>query len=196
MQRSEITELHYLAAISNVSSILTHGILCHTGAQTISHIDLSMAAIQKRRASKQVPNGLRLHDYVNLYFNGRNKMMAACRPKHSLMCVLRIKTDALDVPGAIISDQNASSDYALFLPSPAGLKKLSYDEVFAQSWICPNDQIREWRLGSIVCAELLIPSSLDPNFIFGAYAPNEKALYALQQCAPTLPSTINSQIFL
>jgi ssDNA thymidine ADP-ribosyltransferase, DarT len=112
------------------------------------------------------------------------------------MCVLRIKADVLDLPGAIISDQNASSDYAMFLPSPSELKKLLYDEVFARSWIYPNDQIREWCLGSVVCAELLIPSRLDPGFIFGIYVAGNDGLQALKECAPTFPSTVNSDIFL
>ena len=44
-----------------------------------------------------------------------------------------------------------------FMASPAGLRKLDRDEVFVRSWKFPNDQIREWRLGSKVCAELLVP---------------------------------------
>ena len=32
-----------------------------------------MAVIQDRRAKKQVPGGLRLHDYANLYFNARKQ---------------------------------------------------------------------------------------------------------------------------
>ena len=196
MERSEVTDLHYLAPISNVPSILQRGIFCHTAAQRIQHADLSMAVIQTRRSAKRVPGGLPLHDYVNLYFNGRNKMMAACRPKHSSICVLRINSDVLDVPGAIIADQNAASTYAMFLPSPAGLKKLEHDEVFARSWICPDDQIREWRLGSAVCAELLIPSTVDSRFIFGAYVADNNGLRALQESAPTLSSVVNSDIFL
>jgi hypothetical protein len=84
---------------------------------------------------KECPGGLPLHDYGNLYFNGRNKMMAKKRPQHAEICVLRVAPNVLDLPGAIIADQNASSQYVLFLPSPAGLKKLLHSEVFARCWM-------------------------------------------------------------
>jgi hypothetical protein len=128
-----------------------------------------MQNIQDLRAKKKVPGGLALHDYANLYFNGRNKMMAAKRPQHAEICVLRVSIDVLDLPGAVIADQNASSNYVMFLKSPVGLRKLIYDEVFTRSWICPEDQIRQWRLGSAVCAEHLIPDRVEPSFIVGAY---------------------------
>jgi hypothetical protein len=139
----DVAELSYITPIKNLPSILRHGILSHNRAAKVIHADISMHAIQDRRAKKVVPGGLPLHDYVNLYFNPRNKMMAKRRPEHDRICVLRICRSALELPGAIIADQNASSDWALFLPSPVGLQKLHREEVFIRSWKFPNDQIRE-----------------------------------------------------
>jgi hypothetical protein len=121
----EIVELHYIAPMKNVPSILEHGILSHNRAAKLSHDDISMREIQDRRAKKHVPGGLELHDYANLYFNGRNKMMAKRRPEQDRLCVLRVAADALNLPGAVIADQNASSNYALFLPLPGWLAKAS-----------------------------------------------------------------------
>jgi hypothetical protein len=196
MERSQVAEFHFIAPIVNVGSILQHGIVSHNRAKHLPHRDISMQNIQDLRAKKKVPGGLALHDYANLYFNGRNKMMAAKRPQHAEICVLRVSIDVLDLPGAVIADQNASSNYVMFLKSPVGLKKLIYDEVFTRSWICPEDQIRQWRLGSAVCAELLIPDRVEPSFIVGAYVKDRVSLSKFQGLCPSLPCAINSDIFL
>jgi hypothetical protein len=192
----DIVELHYIAPIKNVRSILEHGILSHNRAAKLAHDDISMPAIQDRRAKKPVPGGLLLHDYVNLYFNARNKMMAKRRPEHDRICVLRISPEALNLPGAIVADQNASSNWALFLSSPAGLQKLHAEEVFVRSWKFPNDQIREWRLGSLVCAELLIPHVVEPKLILGAYVLDVAARTKFTALETRLECVTNSDIFL
>jgi hypothetical protein len=119
MERSQVPEFHFIAPIANVGSILKHGILSHNRAARFPHRDISMQNVQQTRARKKVPGGLALHDYANLYFNGRNKMMAKKRPQHAELCVLRVVPDVLDLPGAVIADQNASSKYALFMQSLA-----------------------------------------------------------------------------
>ena len=196
MERAQVTELHYLTAIENVSSILANGILSHNRAAAIAHKDLSMAIIQEKRDKKRVPGGLPLHDYVNLYFNGRNKMMAKKRPEHSEMCVLRVSSEVLDLKEAVIADQNAASFHVAFFRSPSGLIKLDYDEVFIRSWKCQGDQIREWRLGSKVCAELLIPHWLDAKYVLGAYVLDEAALSRFTQLGTTLSCAVNRDLFL
>jgi hypothetical protein len=48
MKRSDITELHYIAPIENVPSILKHGILSHNQAKKIDHDSVAMREIQER----------------------------------------------------------------------------------------------------------------------------------------------------
>lgn len=196
MKFEEIVELYYIVPIKNVPSILEHGILSHNRASKLTHADISMREIQDRRVKKQVPGGLALHDYANLYFNGRNKMMAKKRLEHDRICVLRVGPMVLNAPGAVIADQNASSNYSLFLPSPIGLQKLHSEEVFVRSWKFPNDQIREWRLGSVVCAELLVPNAVDPKLIVGAYVLDAAALSRFTNLKTDLNCIINADIFL
>ena len=137
----EIAELYYIAPRKNLPLILERGILSHNRAAKLLPEDISMREIQDWRAKKQVPGGLMSHDYANLYFNGRNKMMAKRRPEHDRLCVLRVGPAALNLEGAVIADRNASSDYALFLPSPIGVQRLHREELFVRSWKCPDDQI-------------------------------------------------------
>jgi hypothetical protein len=192
----EISELHYITPMTNVPSILQLGILSHNRAAKLKHDDISMREIQDVRAKKRVPGGLALHDYANLYFNGRNKMMAKKRPEHDRLCVVRVSTEALKIPEAVIADQNASSKYALFLPSPLGLQKLNHDEVFVHSWKCPDNQILEWRLGSLVCAELLVPHVVPPRLILGAYILDGAARTRFTEIEPNLECVVNADIFL
>jgi ssDNA thymidine ADP-ribosyltransferase, DarT len=192
----DVKELYYLAPIQSVPSILEHGILSHNRAAKLPHVDISMAVIQDRRAKKSVPGGLRLHDYANLYFNARNKMMSKKRPEHDRICVLCVSPEVLHLPGAVVADQNASSDYALFLQSPAGLQKLHEQEVFVRSWKCAGDQIREWILGSIVCAELLIPHRVDPTFIQRAYVLDSSAARTFTAMQTRVECRPNADMFL
>ena len=196
MNRGDVAELHYITAIANVPSMLQHGILSHNRAAKLKHDDISMREIQDVRAKKRVPGGLALHDYANLYFNARNKMMAKRRPEHDRLCVLRVSTDALNIPETVIADQNASSKYALFLPSPVGLQKLYHDEIFVRSWKCPDDQIREWRLGSLVCAELLVPQVVPPRLILGAYVLDGVTRTRFTEIESNLECVVNADIFL
>jgi len=192
----EVKELYYIVPIQTVPSILQHGILSHNRAKKLPHLDISMAVIQDRRANKTVPGGLRLHDYANLYFNARNKMMSKKRPEHDRICVLRISPEVLHLSGAVIADQNASSGYAIFLSSPAGLQKLHKEEVFVRSWKCPDDPIREWKLGSIVCAELLIPHCVGAQFIYGAYVLDSSAATAFTALQTHVECRPNADMFL
>ena len=195
MKIEEISELHYITPMKNVPSILQRGILSHNRAAKLQHDDISMREIQDVRANKRVPGGLPLHDYANLYFNGRNKMMAKRRPEHDRLCVLRVSTGVLNMPEAVIADQNASSKYALFLPSPLGMQKLHREEIFVRSWKCPDDHIREWRLGSLVCAELLVPHVIDPSLILGAYVLDAAACSKFNALGTAVECVMNTDIF-
>ena len=55
MNRDEITELHFIAPIGNVPSIIQHGILSHRLAGRIDHHSVAMPEIQERRKNKQIP---------------------------------------------------------------------------------------------------------------------------------------------
>ena len=102
MRRDELVELHYIAAIANVYSIVEHGVYSHNRAKLVKHHSLAMPAIQERRAKVNVPGDGPLHNYVNLYFHARNPMMFVRKQEHEGICVLRIdslvKTRFEEVP--------------------------------------------------------------------------------------------------
>jgi hypothetical protein len=197
VKRSELPELHYICAIDNVKSILARGLLSHKRAAKVEHHSVAMPEIQERRKGILVPGARPLHEYVNLYINGRNKMMYKVRSVQGLesVCVLRIDTAVLDLPGTIVVDQNASSGYARFAPAPKGLTLISKDEAFAEYWHHPDDPIESMRHGSVVCAEILVPDRVDPKYVSGIYVKHEEAAATVRAVAPSVRVTINRYLF-
>jgi len=195
MTRDELEELHYIVPITNVASILTHGILSHRRAARLQHESVAMPEIQDRRRSVVVPPGRPLHEYANLYICARNPMLYKRRGHHNALTVLRINTDVLDIAGAVIADSNASSGYARFSPSPGGLALVDLTLVFATYWTHPEDEIAEWRHKAAKCAELLIPDCVPPKHITGAYVSCEEARDALASAAPGIEITLNRRLF-
>ncbi len=92
-----------------------------------------------------------------------------CQSLHSELCVLKISTDVLDLPGAVIADQNAATGRARFHPSPDGLQYVDRSMVFAEYWTNHADPAARLNHKAIKCAEVLVPRRVGPEYIVGAY---------------------------
>lgn len=195
MKREELEELHYIAPIDNVPSILKGGILSHRCSRKIEHHSIANPEIQERRKQVVVPGGQPLHKYANLYFCARNPMMYLRKQQHQSLCVLRVATDVLDLSDVVITDQNAASDYVRFGPAPDALEFVDYDKVFAEYWTHADDYIAALRHKSIKCAEVLVPNRVEPHHIHGAYISCPRGRAMLSQLAPTLPLKENPHLF-
>jgi hypothetical protein len=204
LTRADLAELHCIQPIENICSILERGILSNYGAKAVKHASVADPLIQDLREPVWVPgpNGTRrkLHSYANLYVNARNKMLSKLKYKYGDdlgLCVLRVSLDVLDLPGVVVASQNASSDYARFAAAPGGLSNIDKDLVFAPSWKHPNDQIMEWRHGSIINAEVLVPDVVPAEFIEGAYVSCTEARTRLRAELDGTPLTItvNENLF-
>lgn len=189
-----ITELHNIMPLANMPSVLAHGILSHERAARLATADISMPDIQKRRDKVQVPRGLRLHQYANLYFHARNPMLFKRKDQAETLCVLRISPTVLQIAGAVITDQNASSDYVKFLP-PTALNLLQLDQIYAEDWRHPTDRIAYYRHKSQKCAEVLIPHQIPPQYILGAYVVSAPARQRVQQIGFSQPIAIQPYLF-
>ena len=66
MERSNLTELHYITPISNVASILDRGILSHDSTAQVDPDSIADKSVQARRSRVPVLGGAKLHDYANL----------------------------------------------------------------------------------------------------------------------------------
>lgn len=194
MRRDELEELHYITLIRNVPSIVSRGILSHKRSERISHNSVAMEVIQERRKKKVVPGGRPLHEYVNLYIHARNPMLYVLQSHHVDLCILRVSTEVLDLPGVIITDSNASSDYARFAPAPKGLSIVDKDLTLAEYWTHP-DPFEAMRCKSAKCAEVLVPDRIDPGLITGIYVSCPEAKTEFEVLRVDIPVKINSYLF-
>jgi hypothetical protein len=194
MERNELQELHYIAPICNIPSILQHGILSHTRASRLPHQSVAMEVIQDRRAGVRVPGGRPLHEYVNLYICARNPMLYKRQAQHVTICVLSVSPDVLDLPRVIVTDSNASSEYVRFAPAPDGLRIVDRDQTFAEYWT-DQDPIEQWRKKAAKCAEVLVPDRVDPRFVIGVYVSCEQAKRQVEAFGLGLPVNIQQHLF-
>jgi hypothetical protein len=194
MKRNDLEELHYITTIRNVPSIMSKGILSHKCVKKINHNSVAMEVIQERRKNKIVPGGRPLHEYVNLYFHARNPMLYVRQSHHIDLCILRVSTQVLDLPGVVITDRNASSDYARFAPAPKGLSIVDKDLTFAEYWT-HLDPFEAMRRKSAKCAEVLVPDLIDTGLITGAYVSCPEAKAAFETLEVDIPARINSYLF-
>ena len=109
MNRPDISELHFISPIENLTSILEYGILSNRRAAQLDHRSVAMEEVQDRRRNKRIPGAGLLHDYANLYFDVHNPMLSKRRDQNDTICVLRVDAAVLDQPGVIIADRNAAS---------------------------------------------------------------------------------------
>ncbi len=195
MNREELEELHYIAPIANMPSILKLGILSNKHAKKIPHQSIAKSDIQDLRAKVRVPGGLLLHEYANLYICARNPMLYLRQAQHRSFCVLRISPTVVDMPGVVITDRNAASEWARFASAPDGLSIVNANMTFAEYWTHPEDQIAEWRHKSMKCAEVLVPDAVAPNFILGAYVSCKESGQQLSADCSGLPATENRHLF-
>ncbi len=194
LERSKITEFHYLCPIANVASIMKHGIVSNERAKALGGHSVADPQVQKKRSAKLVPGGKRLHSFVNLYFHCRNAMMWVLSGRHEQLCVLRVSPNVVDLPSAIVTDGNAASDYTRFNPARKGIELLNADLVYSRDWR-HDDPIMLMRLKSARCAELLVPDQISASFILGVYVSCEKAKIDLETQGISLPITIEPDIF-
>ncbi len=195
MNRADIRELHYIAPIETVPLILEHGILSHKRAEPVPHTSIAMEEIKERRREKRIPNARPLHDYVNLYFDAHNPMLSKCRAHNDSICVLRVNHAVMDQPGVIVTDKNAAKDYVRFYAVREGLQALDKNLVFAQFWLNRDDPFDEEYRRGVKCAEVLVPDSVSPALLIGAYVANQWSLSAFGALGTQLPVIINGAMF-
>lgn len=179
--------------MENIGSVLTHGILSYERAATLPHSSVALQPVQDRRDQKQVPGGLKVHQYANLYFHARNPMLYLRLGEVDRLCVLRISTQVLALPGTAISDQNAASDYARFF-HPSQSQSLDFDAIYAMDWRS-DDTATYYRQKSRKCAEVLVPKQVEARLVMGAYVVDSAAETRLRQLGFGLPVTINPVLF-
>ena len=195
MNRSDVTELHYIAPMVNLPSILRLGVLSHAKAKRFEHLSIADSEVQARRAERRIPGGFRLHEYANLYFNARNAMLykitspPVVSPPNDL-AMLRVHPSVLDLEGVVVTEFNAAAGAEPRWHQVAtGLAILDRDEIFAERWTA------SWEHKQRMMAEVLVPWSVPPSYVTGAYVVSEEAAVSLPQEARQLEVTAYPYMF-
>ncbi len=134
-ERTQKNSIYNIQPISNILSVVSHGILSYNRAAKMAHKSIAMSDVQSRRDNVVIPNGGHLHSYANAYFNPRNPMMYKRKDMAETLCVLAISALVLDCAGTIISDGNAASAYSRFYSPQDGIQKLDFCEIYGQWWL-------------------------------------------------------------
>jgi hypothetical protein len=174
------TGLYNIQAIDNVPSIMKRGLLSNERAQRIAHVSIAMNEVQARRERVRIPNGLKLHQYANLYFDPWNPMLSRKRSQNEEICILKFDRVVLDFKGVILSDKNASSDYAAFYESDVGLENIDFGLVYARYWT-DDDYYEQCRKKSIKCAEVLVPDHIPFEYVVCAAVVNDETAKRLKE---------------
>lgn len=116
------------------------------------------------------------------------------RPMPPTVVILRIHPDALDIPGALVSDRNAATARATFWPLPAGLDNLDVRLVMTSHWNVADPREKQQRK-ELAQAEVLIPFWVPAEMIRGLLAANAMDVRAAEALAPDLPAATNPGMF-
>lgn len=106
-------------------------------------------------------------------------MLSRKRSQNEEICILKFDRSVLDFEGVILSDKNASSDYAAFYGAEEGLENIDFDLVYARYWT-DEDYYEQCRKKSIKCAEILVPYSISFDYVVCAAVVNEDAADRLE----------------
>ncbi len=189
-----VTELHCIMRIGDVPSVLERGILSHARAARLRHRSAAMPPVQDGRDLRSVPQGMKLHEYANLYFHARNPTLFERQDEASALCVLRVSPEVLELPGTVLTDGDAASDYVRYL-APSQWEVLDFDDIYATDWRHPGDPARSCLHKSRKCAEVLVPDRVEPRFLTGAYVVDPKAETLLKSSGFGLPVEIDPSLF-
>lgn len=186
--------VYNIMPIENIPSVLQHGIVCFDQMQHFSHSSIAMNDVQSRRSRVEIPNGYSLHQYANLYFSYHNPMLYKRQGLADELCILALPATVLDLEGCIVADRNAATSLARFYSPMDGLEKLDFSRIHAQFWT-DSDQIIQREKKAIKCAEVLVPHSISPDYIAGAYVVSEEAAERLRNCGFGKRIVVNPSVF-
>ena len=188
------TGLYNIQAIDNIPSIMQRGLLSNERASRLNHVSIAMNEVQAHRALIRIPNGLELHQYASLYFDPRNPMLSKRRSQNEEICILKFDRIILDFDGVILSDKNASSNYAAFYEAGVGLEKIDFDLVYAKYWTDDN-HYENYRKKSIKCAEVLVPFCIPYDYVVCAAVINKVAAHKLKATGFDREITVEPRVF-
>jgi hypothetical protein len=155
-----LRHFYHITHISNLDSILKHGILSHEEAykNNRNKVDISSRSVQKRRERIELIYKRSVHAYVPLYLNPRNPMLYTLKEFQNEIIILEINASILLKHQHLFSDGNSASSDTSFSVTPNILENC-FEVLNSGNWTEYSDGKR------IMCAEVLVFPNIPPNYI-------------------------------
>lgn len=189
-----VIELHGIMPIAHLASVIEHGILSRARAERLRRPPAMLKVDPDGRDAQSVPRGRRLNEYARLYFHAGNPTLFERQGEAAGLCVLRVSTEVLELPGTVITDGDASSDYVRCL-SPSQSEVLDFDDIYSVDWWHPGDLARGFQHRYRKCAEVLVPDRVEPRFLNGAYVVDSDAAGLVTGWGAGLPIEVAPSLF-
>lgn len=186
--------VYNIMPIENIPSVLQCGIVCFDRMQQMRHTSIAMSEVQERRSRVEIPNGYALHQYANLYFSYRNPMLYARQDIADELCILALSATVMDLEGCVLADRNAATSLVRFYAPMEGMEQLDFTKIHARYWKDSNPLVQREKK-AIKCAEILIPHSVSPEYIVGAYVVSHEAEIQLISCGFDRKIVVNADAF-
>lgn len=177
LDKLNIKCLYHMTHISNLKSILTHGLLSHNNAHKYGLVetDISMSEAQQYRRQ--------WHDHVPFYFNPRNTMLYKRREHQNKIVILGVDPMLIVQEGAYFSNGNVASRITKTYNDISMLRKLPWQIINSSSWNY-EDPYKKAKYKRIMCAEVLVPERVDIQSILRIFCRQPSQISNIQQCIP------------
>ena len=186
--------VYNIMPIENIPSVRQHGIVCFNQMQQFQHSSIAMNEVQERRSRVEIPNGLSLHQYANLYFSYHNPMLFKRKDMAEDLCILALSSTVMDIEGCILSDRNAATSLVRFYSPIEGLEKLDFQKIHAKYWTDDSPLVQRENK-AIKCAEILVPYYIPTDYIIGAYVVCNESAEQLRSCGFDKEIKVSSKVF-
>jgi len=174
-RQPEVKQLYYITHITNLPSILQHGILSHRRIEDsgIPYARIYDAAIVSKRAARTSPDGKSLWDFANLYFQPRNPMLYRVlhEKDDSEIAVVGVDRGVLREPTAFVALGNAASIETEILHAPSAMGRISdiWDIISRNWWNAVDGSKRK------IMAECLVPDAVSPDRVLSVFVSSHAA---------------------
>ncbi|ROL60641.1 DUF4433 domain-containing protein [Bacteroidetes/Chlorobi group bacterium MS-B_bin-24] len=168
LKENGIDYLYRITHKKNLKSILRFGLLSRNLCieKGLAVEEIGDTEIKERRGMTMLPySGLRLNDYVPLYFNPRNAMMyKVCkRFNASNLVVLAYDLMMILISGTIFTDANAASEVANFYYRKSELEKFDWKIIQSKDWSLGGITFREIK--QKMMAEVLVKERIPRKYL-------------------------------
>lgn len=180
--------MFYITHVDNVSSILRHGILCHSRIERegIPFTPIYDKDIVAGRQKRLTPDGRNLWDFANLFFQPRNAMLYRVLLDKSSqeIAVLCVSPTLLDKGNIYIALGGAGSPRSQIVSRDEGLRQLPrLKRYIEREWWSEVDDSKRLSM-----AECLVHDRVSPDMIAAVYVADHEVRDALISRIPELGS--------